>query len=176
MNGTDIRHPILILRASPYDCVPHRSRSSASSQIRARAPGELIARLQRVRAARNQRAYRCDGETRRHSDDAKRPRRLSAPSSCTASIPLVVVARATAAETVNRGYVATRALRWCSTLTSASATMPRPSPASRVVERASPCRGSDGFAPACNTRRNRYMGSMELKGRPSTESTCTSPA
>jgi len=44
-SGIDVRHPILVLRASPSDYVPHpQVRSSASSQIRALDPGELIAR------------------------------------------------------------------------------------------------------------------------------------
>ena len=45
ITGIDVRHPILVHGASPSDYVPHpQVRSSASSQIRALDPGELIAR------------------------------------------------------------------------------------------------------------------------------------
>jgi hypothetical protein len=45
INGIVVRHPILVHRASPSDYVPHpQVRSSASPQIRALDPGELIAR------------------------------------------------------------------------------------------------------------------------------------
>jgi len=45
INGIDVRHPILVYRASSSDYLSHpQVRSSASFQIRALDPGELIAR------------------------------------------------------------------------------------------------------------------------------------